>query len=138
MGNKSLKIRRGIFSFPVIRPFLRDSKILPRKLMQKGNLLLLFVLAPTLLLGGCRSSQVTDPAFFKLLEEADNSIAEARLSGADQKCPKEFQKVLSLRKGASECLYDCEKGNSEILARATIRRAKALCPSPVSKKRKRS
>lgn len=68
--------------------------------------------------------------FKDTLKEANQAIEEARSSGADKKCPEDFQKTISTRDSATRTYVGCNTAEGIKLAQQAKDMAKGLCPSP--------
>jgi outer membrane protein OmpA-like peptidoglycan-associated protein len=76
-------------------------------------------------LGGCAT---LDPFLYKEIKATDKAIEQARLAGADKKCPDEFQAVVKLREKAMATYKACRTDEAIKMAREAREKALALCP----------
>jgi len=92
--------------------------------MKKVGLVSGVIFAMVLLFGGCAT---LDRLLPKDLQETKTAIEQARLSGADKKCPEEYKQVVAMWNEAMEIYRACRTQEAIAKASAAREKARTLC-----------
>ena len=92
--------------------------------MKKVGLVSGVIFAMVLLFGGCAT---LDRLLPKDLQETKTAIEQARLSGADKKCPEEYKQVVAMWNEAMEIYRACRTKEAITKATAAREKARTLC-----------
>jgi hypothetical protein len=92
--------------------------------MKKVGLVSGVIFAMVLIFGGCAT---LDRLLPKDLQETKTAIEQARLSGADKKCPEEYKQVVAMWNEAMEIYRACRTKEAITKATAAREKARTLC-----------